>query len=383
MRLIELNGEDLRWLGESYENRLQLALQIAYLEARSGGKRRTKDEHQFELNVDANLQQLRKEILSKQYRPSRSTAHIVHVPVDREIFAATFKDRIVHHLVVDSVYEWWDKRFIDDSYSCRIGKGTKYGIERLDYHIRAASLNYKKKVYVLKMDVRGYFMSLSREKLYKRAIWGLEQQFANKEDTFEYEIIKMLWHRIIFDDPIQGVKKVGNLKGWKKLPDSKSLFKQAPGVGIVIGNLTSQLLSNIFLDLLDRFIVFYLGYRYYGRYVDDFYIVVTEEELPQLKRDIEVIREYLRTALGLTLHPRKIVLQESSKGVAFLGAVVYHNHVVAGKRLSKNVSQAFAEVAAGKRPVSTVASYLGHLKYMNSTEMIKREFKKVGWEYKF
>lgn len=381
MRQIAIDNESKSWLQASFENRLQLALYTAYVEARCGGKRATMDEHKFELNADYNLKMLRQDILDKAYQPSRSTAHIIHNPVIREIFAASFIDRVVHHLVFDMVYEWWDRHFIEDSYSCRVGKGTLYGIQRLDHHIRAVSHNYARKAYVLQMDIKGYFMSLPRKKLYERAMWGLNRQFEGRTDTLEYEMLKSLWHKIIFDNPVHGAKKVGDLRGWDELPPSKSLFSQPAGIGIVIGNLTSQLLSNIYLDQLDRFVIHKLGYKHYGRYVDDFYIVVSEEELPQLKRDIKVIAEYLKT-IKLTLHPRKVKLQESSHGVGFLGAVVYHNHIVPGKRLRKNVKLAYEEVVTGRRGVETAVSYMGHLKHMNSKTVLEEAFSRVGWEYK-
>lgn len=381
MRKVKIDPGELEWMEQSFEHRLQVALYVAYIEARCGGKRGTSDEHKFELNADENLMMLRKDILDKTYEPSRSTAHIVHNPVIREIFAASFRDRVVHHLVFDLVYEWWDRHFINDSYSCRVGKGTLYGIRRLDHHIRSVSGNYARKAYVLQMDIKGYFMSLSRKELYRRAMWGLDKQFKGQKDTPEYEMLKSLWYKIIFDNPVNGAKKVGDLRGWSELPASKSLFNQPAGIGIVIGNLTSQLLSNIYLDQLDRFITERLGYKHYGRYVDDFYIVVTEEKLSQLKRDIGAIREYLK-GLKLSLHPHKIRLQESSKGVEFLGAVVYHDYIVAGKRLKKNVIVACEEVIAGRRGVETVASYLGHLKYMDSAKLTTLAFERVGWEYR-
>ena len=376
---INLEKDQKKWLKE-IENRIQLGLYNAYVEARSGGKRKTQDEHKFELNADYNLKVLRKKILDRTYRPGRSRAHIIYNPVIREIFAASFSDRIIHHFIFDFVYDWWDRHFIEDSYSCRIGKGTKYGVERLDYHIRSASQNYKKKVWVLKLDIQGYFMSLPRKKLYERAIWGLEQQFHGKTSSLEFRVLKFLWRVIILDNPTKGAVKVGDLRAWQKIPASKSLFCQAKGIGIVIGNLTSQLLSNIYLDQLDRFVKFRLGYKHYGRYVDDFFIVVTEDQLPQLKKDVLAIERYLKT-LGLTLHPKKRFLQESSKGVPFLGAIVYHNHIVPGQRMFKNAKKAFREVQMGMKGEESVVSYMGHAKFMNSENFLKLCFEAVGWDY--
>lgn len=364
----------------SFESQLELALYLSYLNARKGGKRRTHDEHDFEINAFTNLQYLKQDIINKTYLPSRSSAHIITKPVIREIFAAPFRDRIIHHLIFDSVYDWWDHHFIYDSYSCRLDKGVLFGIKRLDHHIRSVSENYRQPAYVLKLDIQGYFMSLPRKELYQRAIWGLDRQFRGRTNSREYSTLKLLWHRTIMDDPVKGAKKKGDLSAWQDLPPSKSLFNQPPGQGIVIGNLTSQLLSNIYLDQLDRFITLDLGYKHYGRYVDDFYIVVTASQLPQLKRDLHAIDEYLKL-LGLTLHPKKRLLKDSKYGIPFLGATIYNDHIIPGSRLVKNAKRAMKEVVASERTLDSVPSYMGHLKYFNSLTTIKQIFEHTGWDY--
>lgn len=376
MKLID--DGDSAWL-KDINNRLLFELYVAYLEARRGGKRGTFDEHKFEAYEMINLVNLRDSIINKTYHPSRGTAHIIKNPVKREVFAAPFRDRIVHHWLYDVTDDWWDARFIYDSYSCREGKGTKFGIGRLARQIQAASDNYHKKVWVVKLDIQGYFMSLPRHKLYERAIWGLDRQFANHRGK-KYEIAKFLWHQVIFDDPCVNVRRKGWPHDWRDLPDSKSLFKQAPGIGIVIGNLTSQLLSNIYLDQLDRYIKFDLGWKYYGRYVDDFYIIVTEEELLQAIEDIKSIEIFLKR-LGLTLHPHKRSIQPADNGVAFLGAVVYPGRVYPGKRLIRNANRAFSEVVAGVRDVESVVSYLGHMKHMSSHKILTELFSQNGWDH--
>ncbi|MDO4611622.1 MAG: RNA-directed DNA polymerase [Candidatus Saccharibacteria bacterium] len=377
MKLIDEN--DKKWL-ENPKNQLLFELNIAYNEARRGGKRGTFDEHKFEINEATNLVNLRDTLLDRTYRPSRGTAHIIYNPVIREIFAAPFRDRIIHHWIYNCVYDWWDRRFVIDSYSCREGKGTKYGIDRLAHHIRSLSDNYKKEIYVIKLDVQGYFMSLDREKLFKRAIWGLDQQFKNNKN-WKYHLLKFCWEQIIFDDPIKGVIKQGWPNDWKNLPRSKSLFYQPKGKGIVIGNLTSQLLSNIYLDQLDRYIIYDLGYKHYGRYVDDFYFLVEKENLEKAKNDIKAIERYL-TRLGLTLHPKKRYIQPVSRGVPFVGAVVYPGRIYPSKRLVKNFRTAVHEVATGRRDPESIASYLGHLKYLKSDKLITKVFAEVGWKYR-
>ena len=286
-------------------------LEIAYLDARKG-KRRSRDEYRFEAYLLENLVTLRDDILHKRYTPSRGIAFVTTKPVLREIFAAPFRDRVVHHFLYNMVAEWWDRKFIYDSYSCRKGKGTLLGIKRLQHHIASVSRNYTRRAYVIKLDIQGYFMSLPRKALYDLVREGAKEQFKDRPDLGG--LITYIWEKIIFDDPVKGVKRRPPLSRWDRLPKNKSLFCQPPGKGIVIGNLSSQLLSNIYLNQLDKFVQYGLGYKHYGRYVDDFYIVVTEEEFPQAKKDITKIREFLY-GIDLTLHPKKYYIQEVQKGV--------------------------------------------------------------------
>lgn len=352
-------------------------LEIAYLDARKG-KRRSRDEYRFEAYLLENLVTLRDDILHKRYTPSRGIAFVTTKPVLREIFAAPFRDRVVHHFLYNMVAEWWDRKFIYDSYSCRKGKGTLLGIKRLQHHIASVSRNYTRRAYVIKLDIQGYFMSLPRKALYDLVREGAKEQFKDRPDLGG--LITYIWEKIIFDDPVKGVKRRPPLSRWDRLPKNKSLFCQPPGKGIVIGNLSSQLLSNIYLNQLDKFVQYGLGYKHYGRYVDDFYIVVTEEEFPQAKKDITKIREFL-CGIDLTLHPKKHYIQEVQKGVEFLGVVIYPYHVVMGKRFKRNFYQAAAEVGMGQREIDSVVSYLGHSTHFSSKALVKRVFDRMGWDY--
>ena len=376
MRLL-CNPEE-EWLG-NYSNRLLFELYIAYLEARRGGKRGTFDEHKFEVHEFENLVKLRDLILSREYRPSRGTAHIIHNPVMREIFAACFVDRIVHHYIYNCVYDWWDARFINNSFSCREGKGTSFGIQTLGRQLQSASQNYSQRVFVIKMDIQGYFMSLPRNQLLERALWGLQRQFKDNHGE-KYSILRFLWEQTILDDPCRGVKRKGWPEEWAGLPDSKSLFKQPKGTGIVIGNLTSQLLSNIYLDQLDRYITIDLGWKYYGRYVDDFYLIVKESELPRALKDVERIKEFL-LRIGLTLHPKKFSVQPMERGVTFIGGVAYPGRIYPGRRIIKNARRAFLEVEAGIRDIESIISYMGHMKHFSSRKILSELFLNVGWDY--
>lgn len=370
---------DRQWLRE-YKNQLLAELYIAYLEARRNGKRATANEQKFEANEMENLVMLRDDLLDKTYKPSRGTAHIIHDPVEREIFAAPFRDRIVHHWVYDKIYDWWDRRFIYDSYSCREGKGTLFGIKRLSKMIRSASNNYTRPTWVAKMDIQGYFMSINRKKLYDLVIVNLDKQYTGRTYTHEYELLKFAIGEIIFDDPVRGVKRHGWPEKWKNLPDNKSLFCQEEGFGIVIGNLTSQLFSNIFLDQLDRYIKYTLKYKYYGRYVDDFFIILSEEQLANFKNDVEAIREFLRR-MGLTLHPKKFYIQKIERGVQFLGGIVYPHHIDPSKRIKRKFGKAIKTFTADENDIESIVSYLGYTVHLSHYQFNNKIFDLVGWEY--
>ncbi|MDR2337526.1 MAG: RNA-directed DNA polymerase [Deltaproteobacteria bacterium] len=356
----------------------------AFKEARLG-KRKTANEQKFERHLAINMSKLIEEVENRTYKPSRGIAFITFDPVIREIFAAPFRDRIIHHFLYDLVYEWWDKHFIYDSYSCRLGKGSLLGIKRLYHHIMSVSENGTKEAFVLKLDLQGYFMSLPRGKLFKQADWGLKKQFLERKFSSKgeridcekkYKLCRFLWRKIIFDNPIEGVTVKGKKSDWEALPKSKSMFHAKKGCGIVIGNLTSQLLSNIYLDLLDRFVVYELGCKHYGRYVDDFYLVSTSKE--QLL-DFKVRICNFLISIAVKLHPKKQYLQEVSKGVLFLGAVVYPFRIFSGRRLKKGFCRELFhsddEGEDSNKINASLVSYRGmikHFKYKKLEERVRR-----------
>ena len=123
-------------------------------------------------------------------------------------------------------------------------------------------------------------------------VWGLDRQFAKvKEDPMGrqlYSICDFLWGKVLLDDPTEKAWRRGPRRNWgpEILPKRKSLFCQPRGYGLPIGNVTSQLASNVYMDQLDRFIRFELGYTLVGRYVDDIIIIVPAKDKQKLLADI-------------------------------------------------------------------------------------------------
>jgi hypothetical protein len=209
--------------------RLATQLMEAFVDARKN-KRNTYNEWKFEKYALLYIWDLYFEIHNRTYRPGSSRAFIITEPTTREIFAASFRDRVVHHLLFNMVAPWWDRHFIYDAYSCREEKGTLLGIQRLYRALAKASGNFKRQVWVYQLDLQGYFMSLPRKRLFERAVWGLERQYP--PGSLEYNMCRYLWKVIIFDDPVKEVRIKGSWKDWDNLPKSKSFFTLRKAAGL-------------------------------------------------------------------------------------------------------------------------------------------------------
>jgi len=300
-------------------DRLLVDLFKAYYEARKH-KRRTEQASGFEAGFERELFRLRNEIVNREYKVSPSTCFIVFSPVKREIFAGAFRDRIVHHLIFGYLNPLCERVFINDSYSCRKGKGTSYGVKRAEHFVRSCSRNHTHECFVLRLDIRGYFMSIHRKTLYDK-ILSLVDRYAS-EIPIDRDLLLWLVRQVVFNDPTKNMEVKGNRRDWVGLPKSKSLFFSGEGRGLPIGILTSQLFANLYLNDFDHFArsLDFGGCGKYGRYVDDLLFISRDEE--KLRKIIPVLDRYLRANLGVRLHPKKIFLQSYRKGFSFLGRFI-------------------------------------------------------------
>jgi len=355
----------------------------AYYDARKN-KRTTASALRFELDFESHLLRLYEDIANRTYKVSRSICFVVTKPLRREVFAGAFRDRIVHHLLFNYISPLFERLFINDSYSCRLGRGTSYGIKRADRFIRSCSENYDKDCYILKLDISGYFMGIDKNILYSKIEKVLLLPRYQADAKFDISLVLWLIQQVIYNNPTLNCLRKGRLEDWNDLPKNKSLFNVEPGKGLPIGNLTSQLFGNIYLNDLDYFIVHTLGCRYYGRYVDDFVIVHRDKKF--LKSIIPCIREYLSNNLTLQLHPKKIYLQHYNKGVKFLGVIIKPYRILIGKRLKGNFYQCIRKwnlkINAGKFSrediaafLSSINSYLGMMKNYNTFNLRKKILK--------
>ena len=223
----------------------------AYFDARRN-KRHTINALSFEVDYETKLFGLYEDIKNGEYCINPSVCFISFSPVQREIFAADFRDRIVHHLIYNYISPLFERLFIGDSYSCRVGKGTSRGVERLGHFIRSCSHNYQKDCYVLKLDIMGYFMAIDHFVLYQKV-----ERVINRfryDVYFDVDLVLRLIRQVIFHDHVKNCRIKGKIKDWSGLPKSKSLFWAEKNKGLPIGNLTSQLFGNVYLNDFDHFV---------------------------------------------------------------------------------------------------------------------------------
>lgn len=288
------------------------------------------------MNLEDNLFQLHTELKDKTYIHSPYTAFYVNDPKLRHIHKASVRDRVLHHAVFRVLYPVFDPHFVHDSYSCRIGKGTHRAVNRLKKFLVQASHNNSRLIYALKCDVRKFFDSIDQNIL-----------------------LELIYQRIHDERTLQLIQQI------------IGSFEKSPGVGLPLGNVTSQLFANIYLNELDQFIKHQLKAKHYLRYCDDFIILGYNPET--LKETVNQIDSFLQKCLKLYLHPNKIIIRKYRQGIDFLGYVILPHHRVlrtkTKSRILKKINESINE--------HSLQSYFGVLSHC-SGDKIKQKILKLS-----
>lgn len=279
----------------------------AYYDCRRS-KRNSASALAFEADLERNLSQLHSDLIAGTYRPGRSICFVVTRPKPREVWAADFRDRIVHHLLYNRIGASIEATFIADSCACIPGRGTLYAAQRLESKIRSATQNWARPVHYLKLDLANFFVSIDKQ------ILAGQLEARIHEPWWRALALQVLWHDPREDFEVRSPRHLFN-----KVPQHKRLTAQPARLGLPIGNLSSQFFANVYLDALDQFVKHRLRCRHYVRYVDDF--VLLHESPQQLNTWLAEINAFLPT-LGAKLNPSKTILQPVDRGVDFVGHVI-------------------------------------------------------------
>lgn len=354
----------------------------AYYECRKN-KRNSKSQLRFEVVRMEDLNDLWEELNDRTYQIGKSIAFVVTRPKHREVFAADFRDRIVHHIIMHRLEPLFESVFIDDNYNCRKNKGVLYGVSRLAQKIKAMTHDYTTPCYITKCDIQGFFMHIDKRILVDK----LKQFIFERYEGNDISELMWLVELVVMNCPENNCDIRGDRKLWDFIPDEKSLFTNGDNLGLPIGNLTSQMFANFYLHEFDIKMQEITGENY-GRYVDDFYILTPDNTG---KRLLPMIREEL-SKIGLTLHPRKIYNQDYVKGVKFIGSVVKNGRIYSGNQTIANLEDAIfdynnmiedakneeeARVVTNKF-INAINSYFGFLKHTNSFAIKRKYYKTVS-----
>lgn len=308
----------------------------AYYDARRH-KRNTLAQLNFEIFCEHDLENIYRELVNRTYKPLPPYCFITFDPVQREVYASQFRDRVVQHMLFNMINPLFETLMIYDTYSCRIGKGTLFGVQRYQHHLRSVTDNFKHEAWVLYLDLSGYFMSIDKQlvidivmsEIYKHLnrrnpdgnLWG---------DCIDPDFVLFLLHAFLDHNPALNCIKMGSLSNWIGLPDRKKLECSPDGCGIVIGDITSQLLSNILLNVYDQWVKRHLHIRHYGHYVDDMYHMHPSRSF--LLENKPVIESFLKNNLHVTVNPEKWRLLRANYANTYLGAYIRPHYIVPRQR---------------------------------------------------
>lgn len=301
------------------------------------GKRKRKDVAEFSLNFMENILSLHDELVSKKYRHGDYQAFKVTDPKVRDIHKASVRDRLLHHAIHRILYPFFDRKFIFDSYSCRINKGTHRAMSRFQDFGRIVSRNNTRTAWVLKCDIRKFFANIDHQ-----ILKDILTKYIGDND--------LLW---LLSQIIDSYNENGRI-----------------GFGLPLGNLTSQLLVNIYMNKLDQFAKRELKAKFYIRYADDFVILLENKNI--LEKFLAKIKNFLSRRLNVELHPNKVSIKTLVSGIDFLGWVHFPDHRVIRKSTKKRILKRIVETPQNE----TYQSYLGILEHGNAWR-IEQELEKL------
>ncbi len=313
----------------------------------------------FNFGQEAELLRLRRELVGGTYHPGPFTTHWIARPKPRLISAAPYRDRVVHHALMNLLEPILDRQFHPDSYACRRGKGTHAAADRLQSLLR-------RRRYFVQCDVRKFFPSIDHgilKALFRRSI----------KDN------RVLW---LMDLIVDHSNPQESVLDWFAGDDLLTPLERSRG--LPIGNLTSQWFSNWYLSGLDHFVTSRMGLGGYVRYCDDF--ILLHDDRAGLAKAVTQVREYLAT-LRLRLHEDTVQLRPSRVGLTFVGYRLWAGHRLVRKsnvrefrRRVRWMRRAYAAWLIGWNDIKPrLASWFGHARQADSQRLLRR----LSLEWKF
>lgn len=321
---------------------------------------------EFTNNLEENLIEIQNELIWKTYEVGKYKQFYIHEPKKRLIMALPFRDRVVQWAVYSVLYPMYDKRFIDDSYGCRKEKGMHKAVQRTQYwlkDIERKNIMQKESWYYLKLDISKFFY---------RVVHDIIEEIIRtciKDERLIWLIMK-----IVRSESTPFGLPAGISPG--ECAISEMLFNR----GMPVGNLLSQLIANIYMDVVDQFAKHKLKCKHYIRYMDD--IIILHKDKNQLQRWKIEIEYFIKEKLGLDLN-KKTCIRPLSQGVDFVGCKIWHSHVKLRKNTAlrirrqwRGVEKKYTNGQVTKEYYNSVKqSFLGLLKHIDCHSLTTAIFK--------
>ena len=316
----------------------------AYLDCRRQ-KRTSSSARAFEIVQESRLYEIYRAVMGGTYTPGPSVCFVSLRPKPREVWAAAFADRVVHHFLYNHIAPSIERTFIADSCACLVGRGTLYAAERLAAKIRSITQGGRRRAFYLKCDLANFFVSIDKPLLGR-------QLDSRIPDPFWRDLARV----ILEHDPRVDVELKATSHELALIPFHKSLFNQPAHLGLPIGNLPSQFFANVYLDPLDQFVKHRLRARHYVRYVDDF--VLLHESPRQLNAWLAEISAFVDRGLRVRLNTSKTILQPLERGVDFVGQLIHPWRTITRRRTVRAAVHRLLTMPADK-VYQAANSYLG------------------------
>ena len=349
-------------------------------------KKSSNDYLQFLPNYQSEIVRVWEDIRCGRYFPGKSKCFVVEWPVHREVFAADFADRIVHHWWSLRVNPLFEQRFIeqgDVSKNYRVGHGVHSAVNEAQRMV-----NEHPDWWVGRFDIEGFFMSMDKALLFEMLDIFIRDNYKGDD----IECLLYITRIIVFHCPQDNCVRRSAVEKWSHIPPRKTLFGQPKEKGCAIGNLPSQLSANFYASVLDHWILNVKGYKHYLRFVDDFILFTpTREELVSL---VPELKEYISEQLLIKLHPKKIYIQPVRNGVLFVGAMikpdrVYISNRTRGKMYDKlrfynKIAEEGKALQFLEKFVASMNSYLGMMIHYRTYKIRRKVYENtnsIWWQY--
>lgn len=330
----------------------------AYYTCRNN-KRNTYSALNFEINLEENLLELYEEIVAREYKPSRSICFVVRHPKYREVWAAQFRDRVVHHIIFNEINPYWSKRWSADTCASIVGRGVLYGANRLHNHIRSYTENWTQEKWYIKADLANFFNSIDKD-----ILWGL------LEPSLSSNCVRYLAHKVLYNNPTENGIYLSSKEVSNKIPKRKRLSLAGHNKGLPIGNHTSQIFANVLLNELDQYIKRVLRVPKYVRYVDDLVMLAPSRE--QACEYLSAVKEFA-PSIGVSFNTKKCFIHRINRGVHFVGHSFYPHRWVP---LKDTVDRSLERLYTHPESIDSYISLFDQSK--NSYNLIKNTLEATG-----